>query len=212
MKKRFWKIEYSITFFVIFAVTLMLVPTRFMTSKEATYISNWNDVYRKIEYMFTAMAAQENSKIIEDFNNAKTNDDREQLMMDLTKPYLRITELDKLTKNYSQHYMNGEKVQKNDEFAFNKYYVTYSGKVVGIKDIKTQKVYNPAFIMSFDVNGTKAPNTWGKDIFGINIFVDGHISPLGSGEKIDIIKSDCSPTGTGVYCSHYYRIGGNFNE
>lgn len=51
MRKRFWKIEYSITIFVIFAIVLLLIPSKFMASKEATYISQWNETFTKMDYI-----------------------------------------------------------------------------------------------------------------------------------------------------------------
>ena len=66
--------------------------------------------------------------------------------------------------------------------------------------------------MLVDLNGIKKPNMWGKDIYGINIFLDGKITPLGYDWSVDTMKKDCSEGGTGVSCSHYYRIGGNFSE
>ena len=212
MKKRFWRIEYSLTLIVIFAIALMLVPTQLIASKEASYISNWNDTYHKIEYIFSAMLAQENSEIIKSFKRAKSNEARERLMQNLVKPYLRISEDDAITKKYSPHYMNGNAISKNDKFYIEKFYLTRNDKLIGIKDIKNNDIFHPAFIMVFDVNGLKAPNTWGKDIFGVNIFVDGRVAPLGAGWDINELKRDCSETGTGVSCSYYYRIGGEFNE
>ena len=133
-------------------------------------------------------------------------------MMNLVKPYLRISGQDELTKKYNPYYLNGSKVKASDEFHFDNLYLTSKNKIVGIKDIKDDDVFHPAFIMMFDMNGLKAPNTWGKDIFGINIFVDGNITPIGSGWDLEDLKKDCSESGTGVSCSHYYRIGGDFNE
>ncbi len=66
--------------------------------------------------------------------------------------------------------------------------------------------------MMFDMNGLKGPNMWGKDIYAINIFVDGKITPIGTGWELEDMKLDCSDKGTGVSCSYYYRIGGEFNE
>lgn len=212
MRKRFWKIEYSITIFVIFAIVLLLIPSKFMASKEATYISQWNEIFTKMDYIFTAMNAQADADIIKSFKHAKSNEEREQLMMNLVKPYLRISEQDELTKKYNPYYLNGSKVKASDEFHFDNLYLTSKNKIVGIKDIKDDDVFHPAFIMMFDMNGLKAPNTWGKDIFGINIFVDGNITPIGSGWDLEDLKKDCSESGTGVSCSHYYRIGGDFNE
>lgn len=212
MKKRFWKIEYSITIFVIFAIILLLLPSSFISSKEATYIHKWNETYNKVDYMFTAMTAQANENIVKGFHRAKTNEEREQLMITLVKPYLRIQEEDALKTKYKQYYMNGNKVNLKDQFYFDKLYNSNNGQIIGIKDIKDEDIYHPGFLMLFDMNGLKGPNTWGKDIYGINIFVDGKITPIGSGWNIDDVKKDCSETGTGVSCSYYYRIGGEFNE
>ncbi|MBQ8669437.1 hypothetical protein IJ472_06630 [bacterium] len=212
MKKRFWRIEYSLTIIVIFATALMLVPTQFIASKEASLITKWNDTYHKIEYVFNAMAAQADAEIIKSFKRAKTNEARENLMKNLVKPYLRITEDDTVTKKYTPHYMKGTKVLPNDPYYFEKLYLSKNGKLMGIKDIKDDDIFHPAFIMMFDMNGLKGPNTWGKDIFGINIFNDGKITPIGAGWDIEELKQDCSASGTGVSCSYYYRIGGDFNE
>lgn len=212
IKKRFWKIEYSLTLFVIFAITLMLIPSKFIASKDASYISQWNETFHKMEYIFTAMNAQVDSDIVKSFKKAKTNQERENLMMNLVKPYLRITEQDEIIKKYSPSYMNGTPVKPQDEVYFEKLYLAHNGKIIGIKDIKDDDIFHPAFIMMFDMNGLKSPNTWGKDIFAINIFIDGKITPIGAGWELNDLKEDCSQEGTGVSCSHYYRIGGDFSE
>ena len=107
MKKHHWKLEYSITIFVVFAIILLMIPTRFIASKEASYISRWNDVFHKMEYIFVAMNAQADSDIVKGFKNAKNNIEREQYMMGLVKPYLRITTQNELNKRYIPVYMNG---------------------------------------------------------------------------------------------------------
>lgn len=212
MKKRFWKVEYSITIFVVFAICLMFVPTRFIASKEVTYISMWNETINKMEYVFNAMNAHAETNIIKSLKKAKDDTAREQIMMTLVKPYLRISENNSVQKKYQLHYMNSSVVKSDDRYYFDKLYLTKNNKIIGIKDIKDEDVYHPVFLMMFDMNGLKGPNMWGKDVFGLNIFIDGNITPLGSGWDIDDLKADCSTSGTGVACSHYYRIGGNFNE
>ena len=212
MKKLRWKIEYSITIIVVFAILLLLVPTRFIASKEATFISTWNEIYHKMEYVFNAMNAHADADIAKGFKNAKDDRAREQMMMNLVKPYLRITPNSDLNKRYKPLYMNNQKVKKGDEYYFDNLYISTNNKIVGIKDVKDSDIYHPAFRMMFDVNGLKAPNTWGKDIFGINIFVDGKITPIGAGHDIETLQKDCSDLGSGVFCSYYYRIGGDFKE
>ena len=211
-KKRFWKIEYSIILFAMFIIFLLFIPANMFSSKTASYISKWNDTYNKIDYMFTAMTTQADENIVKGLNNAKSNQKREELMILLTKPYLRINDSDEVTKRYRPHYMNGQLVKTNDLYFFNNYYRAKSGIVMGVKDLDNKDVFHPGFIMMFDMNGTKRPNVWGKDIYGVNIFSDGKISPIGSDWGLEDVKKDCSPRGRGVSCSHYYRIGGEIIE
>ncbi|MGN0031016.1 MAG: hypothetical protein ACI37Q_03580 [Candidatus Gastranaerophilaceae bacterium] len=212
MRKRFWKIEYSITIFVIFAALLLMIPSSVISSKEASYISKWNDTFHKMEYVFNAMAAQADAEIIKSFKKAKNNHEREAIMIKLVKPYLRISEDDEITRKYDLHYMNGVKLKPEDEYYFDNVYLSEKSTIIGIKDIVDDDIYHPGFLMMFDMNGIKGPNTWGRDVYGINIFADGKITPLGAGWDIDDLKKDCSPVGSGVSCSYYYRIGGEFSE
>ena len=69
-----------------------------------------------------------------------------------------------------------------------------NNKIIGIKDIKDDDIYHPAFIMMFDMNGLNGPNTWGKDVFGINIFVDEASLTF----EISALRNDDVTTGLGV--------------
>ncbi len=209
MKKHFlWKMEYSLTLMAIFIWILFIIPVSF-TSKTAEYISRWNDAYNKIDYMFTAMGAQADSDIARGIKNAESNEVREKLMIQLVKPYLRLQELD---RKYKQYYMNGDTVKTGDYYYFGSLYLSDNNKIVGIKDVNNSDMNSPAFLMLVDMNGIKKPNTWGKDIYGVNIYSDGGIRDLGFDKSIDYLKQDCSEKGSGVFCSHFYRIGGGFSE
>ena len=212
MNKFVWKTEYSITAAFIFAVILFLIPTSF-TSKEAAYISKWNEKYNKIEYMFTAMSAQADSDIVKELKDETDNDKREEMMIKLIQPYLRLTEADYPKWRYNPHFMNGKSISKKDFYYFDSFYISQTGhQIVGIKDIKNEGDDSPVFMMSVDVNGIKRPNVWGRDIYGVEIFKDGKIKPLGYDKEIKELRKDCSERGTGVTCSYFYRIGGEFNE
>ena len=211
MKKRFWKIEYSYTLIVIFTVLLFMIPTSF-SSKNARHISRWNEVYNKLDYLFTAMSAQADSDIMKGLKNAKNSKDREIFMMMLAKSYLDLTEIKNLHGKYSPLYMNGEPVKPNDMYNFENYYVHSNGTIIGLKDLDNEDDRTPGFVMSVDLNGKKAPNMWGRDIYGVNIFSDGKITPLGYGWSVEDLRKDCSDLGSGISCSYYYRIGGNFTE
>ena len=161
--------------------------------------------------MFSAMAAQAESEIVKNMKNAKSYNDREKYMIKLVKPYLRLS--DRLTpKKYVQHYMNGKIVSKKDFYYFDMLYNNQDDLIVGIKDIIDKTPDKPAFLMMIDTNGSKKPNTWGRDIFGLNIYRDGNINPIGYGWDVEDLRKDCSKYGTGLSCSQFYRIGGEFIE
>lgn len=210
MNKRIWKIEYSLTIFAVFAGILFAIPTSF-SSKNAVYISRWNSEYNKIEYMFSAMSAQAESDIVKSIKKATNDSDREKYMLMLIKPYLRLSEQLK-KKKYIQHYMNGKAVDKNNSYYFDSLYNTEDDLIIGIKDIEDKTQDLPVFVMMIDTNGYKKPNMWGRDIFGLNIYRDGNVKALGYGWDTDKLRKDCSKTGTGMSCSHFYRIGGEFVE
>ena len=62
--------------------------------------------------------------------------------------------------------------------------------------------------MFVDINGKKKPNKIGEDIFFISIYKD-KIAPFGSTRKHAELKKNCSPLGSGMYCSEYYLRSGS---
>ncbi len=211
MKKRVWKIEYSLTFLVVFTVLLFMIPTSF-SSKNANNISKWNEEYNKIEYMFSAMSAQENAEVAKSIKNSKDIEKREKYMMQLVKPYLRLKERGKHHSRYHLHYMSGNHVGKDDIYNFDSIYESNDDVIVGIKDIDNRSEKDVVFMLMIDTNGYKKPNMWGVDIFGVDIYPTGKVAPLGSDWELDELRKDCSKSGSGISCSHFYRIGGEFNE
>lgn len=212
-KKNLWKLEYSITLFVILGLIMLFIPFKIENYFQAGMISKWNDRYNKVAYMFTVINAQTDDEILKGFAAARTPEQREKLLLQLIKPYLRIHQSDKFPKRYKPKFMNGERVPRKDYYYFNEFYFADSGmQVIGIKDIEKQNDTSAWFMMMFDINGVLPPNTWGKDIFGLYIFDEGKIRPFGYEKSMDALAEDCSENGTGVDCSYFYRIGGEFSD
>lgn len=213
VKKRFWKLEYSITLFVIFGLIMLFVPIKIENYFQASLITKWNDRYNKVAYMFTVINAQTDDEILKSFAEAKTAEQREKLLLQLVKPYLRIHQTDKFPRRYKPKFMNGDRVAKKDYYYFNELYFADNGmQIVGIKDLVKHGNNSPWFMMMFDINGVLPPNTWGKDIFGIYIYDEGKIRPFGYEKNMEALAEDCSESGKGVDCSYFYRIGGEFND
>ncbi len=209
-KKRFWKLQYSVTIFVVIGVLLMIAPVSIESSRQAYFISKWKEAYSRMEYVIQVIRAHISDDMIKNYNMAKTSEEKEQIVLMLLKPYLRL-EPAKLPRQYHVSYMNKNRVTSGDDWFFKEYYYSDTGMIVGIKDLNRQSKDEPVFIMMFDVNGMLPPNTWGMDVYGIVVY-DTRVTAIGSEKPMDKLPQDCSKQGRGLYCSYYYLIGGEFED
>ena len=209
-KKYYPKLEHSIVFFIFISAVLLLMPFSFENTRQASFISKWNEVYNKVEYVFTVINAHVTDDKLISMKKAKSAHEREQILLMIIKPYLRVNETNTVTRRYRPRFKNGEKISKNDKYYFDEFYYTANKRIIGIKNIHTQSPKDPLFIMMFDINGILPPNRWGCDVYGINIYDGGKIQAFGYDKTLDYLKDDCEKTGTGIGCSYYYKIGGGF--
>lgn len=210
--RKFWKIEYTMTLFAIFAIFILLIPTTIQSTRQASLISRWNEKYNHVSYMFSVLDRHSNEDIIKSLKKADTEEEKSRLMILLMQPYLRISSNSRPPRRYHPKYMSGIRVEVGEDFYFDDFYFAKDHSIVGIKDVEQLNSEGPMFMLMFDLNGLLPPNRWGKDIFGINIYSTGHIEPLGRQFDLAQLKTDCSENGLGINCSYYYIIGGSFNE
>lgn len=207
-KKAFTIIEVVVVFLLVLGVTFFILPKSLDSTKQARLISKWTTTYSDLEYMFSVIKAQKDSEIKEKIKDAANDNDRSEVLLDAIKPYLRITS--KVEPNYKQYYMNGVEAYSNGRYHFKDFYYAGPDEIIGLKwvnaDCKDDQI---CAVMSFDINGTAKPNTWGFDVFGINVLKSG-IEPIGKNTDPEILKEDCSRFGLGTSCSYYYLIGGRF--
>lgn len=208
-KKGFTIIEVVVVFLLVLGVTFLVVPKGLNTTKQARFISKWTQKYSELEYMFSVIEAQNDGEIEKKFFAANNDSARKKILLEAIKPYLRI--VSEAPSTYKPHYMDKSEATPGSTYYFNNFYFTSSNEIVGVKLVNSNcKNKEPCAIMSFDINGLEAPNTWGYDIYGINVLKDG-IEPLGKNIEPDVLKNNCSKYGTGIYCSYYYLIGGRFD-
>lgn len=208
-KRRYLKIEYSIFLLAVIGLFLLVVPFSFENTRQAGFISKWNEKFNRVEYMFSVINAHITDDILRSMKKAKTPEERESILLALMKPYLRIN-TDNRPKRYRPKYINGSRVYKGQAYYFDDFYFAENNSIVGIKDIKSEKANDALYIMMFDINGILPPNRWGKDIYGVSIFDGGNIEPFGFDLDMKELKKDCFETG--ISCSYYYKIGGGFEE
>lgn len=208
-KKGFTIIEVVVVFLLVLGVAFLIIPKGLNSTKQAKLISKWTEKYSELEYMFSVIKAQKDSEIEVKFLAANNDHDRKKILLDAIKPYLRITS--DTPPTYKQLYMNGTEATPGSKYYFDKFYSTSSNEIVGLRFIDPNcKDKYPCIILAIDINGLEPPNTWGYDIYGINVLKNG-IEPLGQNIELDVLKNNCSKYGTGLYCSYYYLIGGRFD-
>lgn len=210
-KSGFTIIEVVVVFLLILGVTFLILPKSLNNTKQARFISKWSTKYSELEYMYTVIKAQQDGEYLKEFTKPKKGIPNNCVIPDLFKPYLRIIS-EVQPCEYQQYYMNHKLVQVNDKYYFNKYYLTGDDEILSLKWLKESCTDNTSVcaIMAFDMNGKEPPNTWGYDIFGINLYKN-NLDATGKGISPDILRNDCSKEGYGIYCSYYYLMGGRFD-
>lgn len=207
-KKAFTIIEIVVVFFLMLGVIFLVYPKSVDSSRQARLISKWSQKVNELEYMFSVYKAQKDGDFAVKFSQAQSEDKKNKILVDIIKPYLRVTS--ELKTVYLPVFMDKSVIPANSKYYFKNYYLTSSNEIIGLKFINSDcKNKNVCFIMSFDINGLNLPNTWGYDIYGIDVFRD-KIQPFGEEENQEILKQNCSKYGSGAYCSYYYLIGGKF--
>jgi len=208
-KNGFTIIEVVVVFLLILGVTFLILPKGLDNTRQARFISKWVEKYSDLQYMFSVINAQQDGEMKKEFGKKKDINSDGSSIPELFKPYLRISS-DLNSKTYFQKYMNGETVKKDDKYYFNKFYLTNTNEIVSLKWTKNDCAEEVCAIMEFDINGEELPNKWGYDIYGLNVSRN-KIEPLGKGYDSDVLRSNCSKYGYGLYCSYYYLIGGKFD-
>ena len=212
MKKAFTLIEIIIVFMLILIVSALVIPLVLNDSKTIQDVSKWRHSYDDILYAFQSMDLNNDvpykDLVHSKITSASNTSEIEDIILDEFRPYLRIEDRF-YDKKYSPRYLNSEKVKEGQYYHFDKLFKTQNGQIIGIKWLKELYDNSSMIALMFDTNGEDAPNVWGKDLFGINIYKD-KIEPFGKDISSDEVDMDCSKKGRGVYCSYKYLIGAQF--
>ena len=199
---------------IIVITACIVIPKLMEDNKRLEIISQWKNMYKNIEYVFTAMSVQSSNPNYYDFVYSGEKDEKEAFIFDMLSPYLRM-EKPVSAKDYKAAYLDGTTVKPDDAFYVENLHTTTSGNIVGLKWLNTPERLTKKFpiaMLLVDLNGVNKPNRWGADIFGVNIFKN-KIEPIGKTEDEYLMKADCShKAGKGISCSFYYYIyGGKLN-
>ena len=193
MKKYgFTIVEVSILFVIFLIVAFLVAPLSLDDTKQAKNTSKWRGVQNDFTNIFYSV-----------------NTNREENKTEFKEAFLKVLENDMKNdmKSYRITFLNG--TYPNDTYRFKDYKNTYSNATLSVKLFESEQD-NLRGVLMYDVNGKSGPNVWGKDVYGMNIYED-RFEPFCKSEPIIEQKQDCSKNGTGLCCSSYYLMGGNFD-
>lgn len=191
MKKGFTIVEVSILFVIFLIVAFLVAPLSLDDTMQAKNTSRWRNVQSDFANIFYSINTQKENK---DF------DFKEAFKMTMAG------EIKSDVEPYKILFLNG--TFPNSTYRFDDYKLTQGNSVVSVK-MFDQPQGDLQGLLMYDVNGSVGPNTWGKDVFGLNIYSD-RFEPFCKNDAITIQKQECSKDGTGLCCSNYYLIGGSF--
>jgi len=193
MKKNgFTIVEVSILFVIFLIVAFLVAPLSMDDTMQAKNTSRWRGVQS-------------------DFINIiySVNTDLEENKTKFEDAFVKVLEsnIKNDQKSYRVTFMNG--TYPNDTYRFKDFKNTHANATLAFKlfDNPQDGILG---VLMYDVNGKSRPNVWGKDVFGMNIYRD-KFEPFCKSDTISVQKQDCSKNGTGLCCSSYYLMGGNFD-
>ena len=192
MKKGFTIVEVSILFVIFLIVAFLVAPLSLDDTVQAKNISRWRSVQQDFSNIFFS---------IDNYKEEKSSSFKDALIAVLEN------EIKETISTYKITYKNG--TFPSNTYRFKDYNLTLSNAVISVKFFEEPQQNVLGFLM-YDVNGKKGPNAWGKDVFGYNVY-ENKIEPFGKNESVSSQKQDCSKNGSGLFCSNYYLIGGNFD-
>ena len=192
MKKGFTIVEVSILFVIFLIVAFLVAPLSLDDTMQAKNTSRWRSVQQDFSNIFYSIRTQNEQNLVD--------------LGTIIKSHIN-NEIKETTSPYKISYMNGTNPDIN--YRFSDFNITYSNAIISFNIFEVPENDIIGNLM-YDVNGKKGPNIWGKDVFGMNIYKD-HFEPFGKNESISAQKQDCSKNGSGLFCSNYYLIGGNFD-
>ena len=183
--------------FVLLVIIAIIIPFSFSNTKEAHLITKWERVFEEVKYSYSVYSLSNSNKID----------------LKLLPGYLNIDktrENDPILNKYSYSFLNGKPVKENSRYYVDKFYFLEDSTIMGIKIADTCNLGQTCGIIIFDVNGELGPNKFGKDVFGVNVYID-RVEAFGTNLSDRLLASDCNKSSSGVFCSFYYLLGGKLN-
>ena len=190
LKEGFTLVEVVILFVIFLTVAVLVIPLTVEDALSAKHIAKWQHVQNGFASVPISM-----------MNTKSYKDSGVVTLEHFVSSLVKIHPL-KNVVSYKIKYLNGD--TPDEKYTFKEIYNTDGGASIGFKwfdnSVTAKGEDKLEGLIMYDVNGKRGPNTWGKDVFGFNVYAN-KIEPFGKNEDPTTVETDCSRQGTGVYCS-----------
>ena len=208
--KAFNMVEIMIVICLLATTVILCLPVIFNNTKEARIVSNWKKSFAEMKSNFEVFNITD-AEVIDGICKSNAAD-KEIEIFKVISPYLNVdtTKDTHRLKHYHYKFKNGSQIPMQSMVFTKLFAYQENGNVVGFKWIDCECSDTiPCATVLLDLNGTKAPNRIGADIFGLYLYKD-KIEAFGSDFNNDELKQECNQNSSGMSCSEYYLRGGKF--
>ena len=207
--------EIVVIIFIVIAVICILFAKIFGVKQESGIIYNWKKTLSATQYSYNVLLLTKKDEL------AKTiklePEVRNEKILNLFKTTLHVNTVDSVNssrslKRYRYRFLNGRRIPKESKYYVKDFVYSPDGKIMAGLNWTNDDCFSHdglCGVLLFDMNGVKLPNRFGLDIFGVNIYRD-KIEPFGSGLSYEENQLNCRRLETGVTCSKFYLMGGQF--
>lgn len=214
-KRAFSFAEMAVVVFLVIAISFMLLGKVFGVSQESDLIYSWKQVLISAQYSYKVTVLTQKPLLDEVIK--KNGSERNIAVLNLlratlnTKGVKPTAPVEPLT-NYKYRFLNGKQIPDDSHYHVTDFVYSPNGKIViGLNWLREDcdETEDACGVILFDLNGKKAPNRLGLDVFGVNIYRD-RLAPFGAGMDYQKNQQNCQRFETGVTCSQFYLMGGQF--
>lgn len=207
--------EIVVVIFIIIVIVCILFAKLFGVKQESGIIYNWKKTLAATQYSYDVLLLTKKDELAEVIK--LENPKRNEAVLSLFRTTLNVNTVDTVNdsrslKHYRYNFLNGRRVPKDSKYFVKHFVYSPDGKIMaGLNWINDDCFNNDGLcgVILFDMNGVKLPNRFGLDVFGANIYKD-RIEPFGSGLSYEENQINCRRLETGVTCSKFYLMGGQF--
>ncbi len=207
--------EIVIIVFITIVMFCILLGKIFGVSQQSKVIYNWKKTLESAQYSYNVILLTQRQQLMDYVKSGSQSRNQEILNMfksTLNTDVVGNKKEQKSLKNYKYRFLNGKQVPKESKYYAQNFTYSPDGTIIAGLNWLNQDCFetdNLCAVMIFDMNGVKLPNRFGLDVFGLNIY-NNRLEPFGTGLSYEENQRNCRRLETGVTCSKFYLMGGQF--